>query len=168
MSNRYVMEALLRPAVELYSAAAGGAATFVLVVAPWSMALAPQVSYVTAAGFAIFTTIRTRQGLRILRYRRNIRRLPRYQMSSESIPVSRHFLFLGKGFMWEQKHTQRLLETKRPEVAPFLKPSVFYSLARQFERRYEYTFPGLCSLTRRDSFFNPVRPLPPVGGNSAI
>ncbi|CIM00580.1 Uncharacterised protein [Salmonella enterica subsp. enterica serovar Typhi] len=28
MSNRYVMEALLRPAVELYSAAAGGAATF--------------------------------------------------------------------------------------------------------------------------------------------
>ncbi|EBD3761209.1 TPA: type IV conjugative transfer system coupling protein TraD [Salmonella enterica] len=168
MSNRYVMESLLRPAVELYSAAAGGAATFVLVVAPWSMALAPQVSYVTAAGFAVFTTIRTRQGLRILRYRRNIRRLPRYQMSSESIPVSRHFLFLGKGFMWEQKHTQRLLETKRPEVAPFLKPSIFYSLARQFERRYEYTFPGVCSLTRRDSPLNPVRPLPPVGGNSAI
>ncbi|MJZ42553.1 conjugative coupling factor TraD, PFGI-1 class [Salmonella enterica subsp. enterica] len=168
MSDRYVMEALLRPAVELYSAAASGAAAFVLVVAPWSMALAPQVSYVTAAGFAVLATVRTRQGLRILRYRRHLRRLPRYQMSSTAIPVSNHFLFLGKGFLWEQKHTQRLLETRRPEVAPFLKPSFVYSLARQFERRHEYTFPGICRLTGVDSPFNPVRPLPPVGGNPAL
>lgn len=119
MSNRYVMEALLRPAVELYSAAAGGAATFVLVVAPWSMALAPQVSYVTAAGFAIFTTIRTRQGLRILRYRRNIRRLPRYQMSSESIPVSRHFCFWGKALCGSKSIPNVCLRRNGRKLLPF-------------------------------------------------
>lgn len=47
MSDRYVMEAMLRPAVELNSAIAAGCATFVCVCAPWAVALAPSVSYVT-------------------------------------------------------------------------------------------------------------------------
>lgn len=104
MSDRYVMEAMLRPAVELNSAVAAGCATFVCVCAPWAVALAPSVSYVTAGGFAVLSVVRARQGLRILRYRRNLKRLPRYVMTSRQVPVSRHRLFLGKGFMWEQKH----------------------------------------------------------------
>ncbi|VTP78885.1 conjugative coupling factor TraD, PFGI-1 class [Leclercia adecarboxylata] len=52
MSNRYVIEALLRPAVELNTAVVSGMAAYVCVQAPWAVALAPSVSYVTAAGFA--------------------------------------------------------------------------------------------------------------------
>ncbi len=50
MSNRYVIEALLRPAVELNTALVSGVAAYVCVVAPWSVALTPSVSYVTARG----------------------------------------------------------------------------------------------------------------------
>lgn len=168
MSDRYVMEALLRPAVELNTAVAAGCAAFVCVSAPWAVALSPSVSYVTAGGFAVLSSIRARQGLRILRYRRNLKRLPRYVMTSRQVPVSRHRLFLGKGFMWEQKHLQRLLETRRPEVQAFLQPSLPYRLARVTERWSEYRLPFVSQLLRQDSIFNPVRPLPPVGGNPAI
>ncbi|WP_431888462.1 type IV conjugative transfer system coupling protein TraD [Pectobacterium colocasium] len=165
MSDRYVMESLLRPAVELYTATTAWSATYICLTAPWAVALAPSVSWVTAAGFGVLALKRTRQGLRILRYRRNIRRLPRYVMSSKQIPVSNRYLFLGKGFQWTQKHTQRLLEARRPETECYVQPSVIYRMARDLEKKLEYSLPYLCRLTQSDTVFNPVRPLPPVGGS---
>lgn len=122
MSDRYVIEALLRPAVEFNTAIVTACASYLCITAPWAVALSPSVSYVTASGFAILSIRRVIQGSRILRYRRNIRRLKRYAMSSKNIPISHHQLFLGKGFLWEQKHTQRLLDTLRPEVAKYIRP----------------------------------------------
>ncbi|MEQ9864689.1 type IV conjugative transfer system coupling protein TraD [Pectobacterium aroidearum] len=165
MSDRYVMESLLRPAVELYTATTAWSATYICLTAPWAVALAPSVSWVTAAGFGVLALKRTRQGLRILRYRRNIRRLPRYVMSSKQIPVSNRYLFLGRGFQWTQKHTQRLLEARRPETECYVQPSVIYRMARDLEKKLEYSLPYLCRLTQSDTVFNPVRPLPPVGGS---
>ncbi|WP_075339301.1 type IV conjugative transfer system coupling protein TraD [Yersinia enterocolitica] len=165
MSDRYVMESLLRPAVELYSAGIAWSATFICLTAPWALALAPSVSWVTAAGFGVLALQRTRQGLSILRYRRNMRRLPRYEMSSRQIPVSHRYLFLGRGFQWTQKHTQRLLEARRPETAHYVQPSILYRMARNLEKRLEYSLPWLCRLTQADTFLNPARPLPPVGGS---
>lgn len=104
MSDRYVIEALLRPAVELNTAVVSACASYVCVTAPWAIALAPSVSYVMAGALGIFAIKRTREGLRVLRYRRNIRRLPRYVMTSRQVPVSQMKLFLGKGFLWEQRH----------------------------------------------------------------
>ena len=159
MSNRYVIEALLRPAVELNTAC---------VTAPWAVALAPSVSYATAAGFGVLAAVRFRQGMKVIRYRRNLRRLPRYVMSTRQIPVSRQRLFLGRGFRWTQKHTQRLQDTLRPEVARYLQPGWLYRMARQLELKTEHTVPRLGALLRQDSPLNPVRPLPPVGGNPAL
>ncbi|WP_432413699.1 type IV conjugative transfer system coupling protein TraD [Pantoea allii] len=166
MSDRYVMESLLRPAVEMYSATVAGSATFICLTAPWSVALAPSVSWVTAAGFGVLALKRTSQGLKILRYRRNIRRLPRYALTSDQIPVSRRHLFLGKGFQWSPRHTQRLMEARRPECEIYVQPSVIYRMARELEKKMEYSLPWLCRLTSADSALNPFRPLPPVGGSS--
>lgn len=168
MSNRYVIEALLRPAVELNTAVVAGMAAYVCVQAPWAVALAPSVSYVTASGFAVLSVVRARQGMKILRYRRNLTRLPRYVMSAGQIPVSRQRLFLGRGFRWTQKHTQRLQDTLRPEVAKYLQPGWLYQTARWLEMRTENSAPGLGKLLRTDSPLNPVRPLPPVGGNPVL
>ena len=165
MSDKYVMESLLRPAVELYTAGTAWSATYICLTAPWAVALAPSVSWVTAAGFGVLALKRTRQGLRIIRYRRNIRRLPRYEMNSRQIPVSNRYLFLGRGFQWTQKHTQRLLEARRPETEHYVQPTVIYRMARDLEKRLEYSLPWLCRLTQADTMFNPVRPLPPVGGS---
>lgn len=166
MSDRYVMESLLRPAVEIYSATVAGSATFICLTAPWSVALAPSVSWVTAAGFGVLALKRTSQGLKILRYRRNIRRLPRYALTSDQIPVSRRHLFLGKGFQWSPRHTQRLMEARRPECEIYVQPSVMYRLARELEKKMEYSLPWLCRMTSADYALNPFRPLPPVGGSS--
>ncbi|EIT6151035.1 type IV conjugative transfer system coupling protein TraD [Salmonella enterica] len=168
MSNRYVIEALLRPAVELNTAVVSGMAAYVCVQAPWAVALAPSVSYVTAAGFAALAVTRTHQGMKIIRYRRNLRRLPRYVMSTKQIPVSHRRLFLGRGFRWTQKHTQRLQDTLRPEVARYLQPNRFYLGARQLEMMTEHRLPWLGKLLSADTPLNPVRPLPPVGGNPAL
>ncbi|HHT7585846.1 type IV conjugative transfer system coupling protein TraD [Klebsiella michiganensis] len=168
MSNRYVIEALLRPAVELNTAVVAGMAAYVCVQAPWAVALAPSVSYVTASGFAVLSVVRARQGMKILSYRRNLTRLPRYVMSAGQIPVSRQRLFLGRGFRWTQKHTQRLQDTLRPEVAKYLQPGWLYQIARWLEMRTEHSAPGLGKLLRTDSPLNPVRPLPPVGGNPVL
>lgn len=168
MSNRYVIEALLRPAVELNTAVVSGMAAYVCVQAPWAVALAPTVSYVTAAGFAALAVTRTHQGMKIIRYRRNLRRLPRYVMSTKQIPVSHRRLFLGRGFRWTQKHTQRLQDTLRPEVARYLQPNRFYLGARQLEMMTEHRLPWLGKLLSADTPLNPVRPLPPVGGNPAL
>lgn len=168
MSNRYVIEALLRPAVELNTAVVAGMAAYVCVQAPWAVSLAPSVSYVTASGFALLSVVRARQGMKILRYRRNLTRLPRYVMSAGQIPVSRQRLFLGRGFRWTQKHTQRLQDTLRPEVAKYLQPGRLYQAARWLEMKTEHSAPGLGKLLRTDSPLNPVRPLPPVGGNPVL
>ena len=168
MSNRYVIEVLLRPAVELNTAVVSGMAAYVCVQAPWAVALAPSVSYVTAAGFAALAVTRTHQGMKIIRYRRNLRRLPRYVMSTKQIPVSHRRLFLGRGFRWTQKHTQRLQDTLRPEVARYLQPNRFYLGARQLEMMTEHRLPWLGKLLSADTPLNPVRPLPPVGGNPAL
>ena len=168
MNHRHVIEAPLRPAVELYSAAAGLAAGVVCLAAPWSVMLVPSVSYPLAGGFLLFAGIRARQGLTILRYRRNIRRLPRYVMTSSLVPVSRHSLFIGLGFRWEQKHTQRLHTCRRPEVAHYIHPGWFYRQARSLEKACESRLPAMRRILSRDSPLNPVRPLPPVGGSALL
>lgn len=168
MSNRHVIETLLRPAVELYSAAAGLAAGSICLIAPWSVMLAPSVSYPLAGGFLLFACIRGKQGLTILRYRRNIRRLPRYVITSRQVPVSHHTLFIGRGFRWEQRHTQRLHTCRRPEVAQYIHPNWLYRQARTLEKACDTRFPAVRRALSRDSILNPVRPLPPVGGSALL
>ncbi|MFS6933727.1 type IV conjugative transfer system coupling protein TraD [Klebsiella oxytoca] len=168
MSDRYVIEAMLRPAVELNTAVVAACACYICVTAPWAVALAPTVSYATAAGFGVFALKRANEGVRVLRYRRNIRRLPRYVMTSAQVPVSHQRLFLGRGFLWEQKHTQRLLATLRPEVERYVNPPALYQAARRFEQRHEYRYPRICKWLSSQSALNPVRPLPDVGGKPAL
>ncbi|MFG6656226.1 type IV conjugative transfer system coupling protein TraD [Scandinavium sp. M-37] len=168
MSNRYVIETWLRPAVEFWSAITGVAAASLCVLAPWSLMLAPAVSYPLAAGFMVFAAVRGRQGLMVLRFRRNIRRLPRYTMSSHQIPVSRHGLFIGRGFRWEQRHTQRLVACRHPQVAHYIRPGDLYRLARRLEKASDPRLPRIRSLLAREHWLNPVRPLPPVGGSALL
>ena len=167
MANPHSVEVLLRPAVELYTVAVCAGAALVCVVAPWSLALSPVLGLGSSTAFLTFGAIRLRDALSILRYRRNIRRLPRYIMTSGSVPVSRQRLFIGRGFRWEQRHTHRLMQTYRPEFRHYVEPTALYRFTRRLEQRLEFAphpLSKLARLTAWDSPLNPVRPLPPVGG----
>lgn len=167
MATNSANEVLLRPAVELYTVAICVAAALLCLYLPWAVALSSHIGYMMAAAFFLFALIRLHDAWLVLRYRRNIRRLPRYAVTSKEIPVSRKSLFIGLGFKWEQKHTHRLMQTYRPQFRKFVEQPYRYQLARHIEAKLEFAPPYLAwisRLTSWDNFFNPVRPLPPVGG----
>lgn len=167
MAQDHAVETLLRPAVELYSVAACSSAAALSLTAPWSLALTPSIGIGGACCCAALAAIRLKQASVVLRYRRKMRRLPRYVMTSRDIPVSHQRLFVGKGFRWDQRHTHRLMQTYRPEFRRYVDPSMMYQMARRLEAQLEfapYLLRQLPRLTGWDHPLNPVRPLPPVGG----
>ena len=163
--SRYTLEALLRPPVELYSAVCALCAALLCLNNAALLMLSSTESHLLAGGFLLLALRRSWQGWQILRYHHNLLRLPRYALTTRKIPVSRRRLFLGKGFRWQPIHTQRLYDCLQPEAARFLRPGLCHQLARRLEKRCEHALPWLTRLLTTDHWLNPVRPLPPVGGN---
>lgn len=166
MSNQYLIESLLRPPVEFYTATASAGASILCISTPWALALTPSVGYGLGAAFGALALVRAKQGWEIVRYHRNLKRLSLYTMSSKQVPVGRKYLFLGKGFRWTQRHTQRLHDCFQLYGEKYVSPSPLYAWVKAFEKKYEDHF--LSRLTSKDHFLNPFRPLPPVEGIPAI
>lgn len=168
--SAHPVEALLRPPVELWSALAASATGTVAILAPWALMMPPGLAYGTGAVLFTLALVRARQARRVLRYQRNMRRLPRYQLRADRIPLSRHKLFLGKGFQWTQQHTQRLRDTLRPEVQHYVQQGPLYHWARRKEVAWE-SVSGLrhvARLLRQSAWWNPLKALPAVGGTPAL
>lgn len=167
MAGDHGIEILLRPAVELYTVIACVLAATLCRGAPWALALSPLLGWGTAIAFLSLGSIRAYQAYEILRYRRSVRRLTRYAMSSRNVPVSNERLFIGRGFRWQAHHTHRLIQTYRTEHRRYVEPTSLYTFVRRLEQRLEVAPPTLSRLSRLTSWdhpLNPVRPLPPVGG----
>lgn len=163
------LEVLLRPPVELWSGTVSLSAGIICAIAPSTLMMTPSVGYTSAAILAGLGVHRLNQGSQILRYQRNLKRLPRFAMSSAQIPCYRNHLYLGQGFKWGQKHTQRLKDTLSPSAKRYLEPSKIYTAIRKFEREVENTkLQVIGRLTSTDHVLNPFRPFPPIGGNPAI
>jgi conjugative coupling factor TraD (TOL family) len=170
MSAAYPIEALLRPPVELYSAAVSAAAACATALAPDAFMMIPEVAYATSAVLGVFAVVRANEGLGVLRFQRNLKRVPHYEMRASKIPYSHKRLFLGRGFLWTQKHTQRLRAAFSPDAEIYLRPSAAYQWARRKEVEWEH-LPVLRHLAEglsRDTWWNPLRPLPDVGGKAAL
>ena len=163
------LEVLLRPPVELWSGTVSLSSGIICAAAPSTLMMTPSVGYTSAAILAGLGIYRINQGSQILRYQRNLKRLPRFAMSSSQIPCYKNHLYLGQGFKWGQKHTQRLKDTLSPTAKRYLEPSKIYTAIRRLERTVENTpFDAIGKLTSTDHVLNPFRPLPPIGGNPAI
>ena len=168
--SAHPIEALLRPPVELWSALVAFAAAAIAWLAPWALMMPPGVASSAGAGLALIGLLRGRQAWRVIRYQRNMRRLPTYTVRASQIPISRRKLFLGRGFRWTQKHTQRLRDTIRPDVQRYVQPGRLYQWARRKEVAWESTpvLNGLAGLLRSPAWWNPLAPLPSVGGKPAL
>lgn len=125
----------------------------------------PATGGILSAGLLSLAAIRARQARRLVRFQRNLRRLPTYSLAADEIPCSSTELFLGKGFYWTQEHTQRLYIARLPQYKHLTARNELYQWARRMEREH----PGwLANQLRRDVWWNPAKPLPPVGGDPAI
>ena len=170
MARQYPVEDLLRPPVELYSASIALLFATLLWVAPSLILMTTSVAHLSAVLLLILALWRFFQGLKIIRYKRGLKKLPYYSMSGNDVPVSQRQLFLGKGFRWRQKHVERLRAIYRDDADYYLLPSRCYRFARWLEGKFEYTpvLRNLISLLSSSNVLNPVRPLPPVGGSPEI
>lgn len=163
MSKEHGIETIFRPASEMYSAVTSIICAFICLFSPWVVALSSSVNIGVASAFLMFGIYRAKQGITIIRYKRNVKRLPFYSLTSKQIPVSNKYLFIGKGFKWEQIHLQRIILCRREEYKRFVEPTFLYKAARQWEQTHETGF--ITSVINSNRWFNPVKPLPPVGGN---
>lgn len=168
--KRYKLEAALRPVVEFQSAfLALMMASFVWLF-QYYLFMPPVISGVAAIGFGLYAAWRLKDALRLRYYQKHLSVLPRYLLKRSRIPVSGQALFIGKGFPWRQRHTQRLRDSMLPNNDRFLEDSRGYRFARNLERRFENTvlFYWLFRMLSSQSRFNPFRRKPEVGGNPAL
>jgi conjugative coupling factor TraD (TOL family) len=124
----YPLEALLRPAHELRSAAGSAFGAAVVIGAPGLFLLSRPWDWLLAGALVAHAAWRGAAGLQTLRYRANLRRQRHYEVTSNEIPWSAERLFLGRGFQWDQRHTQRLFEARRPENQPLLQQGLLVEL----------------------------------------
>ncbi len=96
--SRYALEALLRPPVEFYSTVTASCGALICLTQAPLLMLTPWQARLMACALMLLAMRRGWQGWKIVRYHRNLLRLPRYALTSRKIPVSRQRLFLGKGF----------------------------------------------------------------------
>lgn len=170
MKKRQQLEALLRSPVEWWSGSCALMVSIIVGCSSSHLLLPPLVGKILSSSLAAVSIWRFFQGYQVVRYQRNLKRLPFYALSSNELPISYQKLFLGKGFRWEAKHTQRLRDLKQNGREKYLKPNTLYQWARQFEIAHEHShgWQWLVKLFKSNHALNPVRPLPPVGGNPVI
>lgn len=162
----YPIENYFRKPYELAPVVADLAAAPAAIAFRDLLQLSPGAATIFALGCLAHGGWRLNQARRIIKFQRNLRRLPRYELTASEIPWSETELFLGLGFRWDQRHTQRLFTARQPEYAHLRARNRWYDRARNFERRH----PGhwLTKRFRQEAWWNPVAPLPPVGGDPAI
>jgi len=119
VSDRYQVESLLRPPVELFSAGLAVSMAAVVAAFPQWLYMPPTVAAAGAAFFFAYGLWRLRQGIRIVCYRMRLKRLPRFSLRRDRIPVSGRQLYVGRGFRWEGRHTQGRRDCLRPDNARY-------------------------------------------------
>lgn len=192
---KYPIEALLRPPVELYSAWTAWTLAVISIYMPGVIMMTPGVAYVSAAILLFIGLRRFLQGYTIYEYRRNLVKLPYYGLKPRQIPVSNRHLFLGMGFKWTQKHTQRLEDALNPVNERYLEPTLDQKIGRAigvflewvyFSKLFQKTavrvvawlvrksilldkgFKGFKKLWQAFWIISIFSPLPAVGGKPAI
>lgn len=161
------LENVYRKPYEIVPATTALAAAIAVKTWPELFMLPVQAAMATSAGLALLSAVRMSQGHKILRYRKNLLRLPEYALAPSDIPGSADALFLGRGFEWTQRHTQRLHQARQPHNEHLLKVGRLYKFARDYERNHpEGNL--LTNLTRSKDWWNPVTPQAPLGGRTEI
>lgn len=182
--SKYPIQQLLRPAHEIPVGLAYLLAAF-LSVESTSLLLGavstPAVAWGLASAFAARGLYRLYWGCRLLKYQYELHVLPPFEIASSEIPFSNRELYLGRGFEWRARHTQRRTDIDRIDFDYHKdRPSrLSYKVARSFENWVEnlninkrvkqvVLLSQLARLTSAKTWTNPVAPIPYVEGVAEI
>lgn len=170
MTMQTPLEGLLRPPLELISGCSALLVAFLIASYSSLFLLTVGMAHSLALGFILFGCYRFKQGYKVWRYQCNLKRMKTYSMTSNQLPVSNSKLFLGKGFLWTTKHTQRLRDLDLDYNLHFKYPSQIKLWARRKETEWE-TKPILnhiAKLLKINHWSNPFRPYPDIGGEPCM
>ena len=123
MKGSMVLEAKLRPPVELWSATVATGCATIAKYAPWALMMPPRLGDVCAGAALGFAYWRARQAAEVLRYQHGLKYYKVTRVAPHRIPAKPGLLYLGEGFAWTQQHTQRKMDASRPDAQPFVTPS---------------------------------------------
>lgn len=162
----YPVENMFRKPAELIAATASLATAVAVPYYGAQTGLSPWVTSACAVALVWHAGWRTYCAVQIIKFQLGLRWLPNYALRSGEIPWSKREMFLGMGFWWSQTHTQRLFLSRLPQHKHLKARNDWYLKAREYERDHPQAW--LTKLTSKASRWNPVSPLPPVGGDPAI
>jgi conjugal transfer pilus assembly protein TraD len=175
VATRHPIENLLRYPAEEISALTFSAGAAVVLFGGDALYLTPGTSITGAGLLAGFAAMRFRQSQRLRRYQRSLRVLPSYSMSGDQVPYSRDFVFLGRGFRWDKRHTMRVLQLQEPEHVHLVRPTRLMKWAQRLDLKLEPKVMAadprakqIRSWLRSNSLWNPARPMPKVGGSPEL
>lgn len=170
MSMHQPLEALLRPPVEWMTSLSAWLVAFLYMDHPHWLLVSAKQAELLAFSLTIFGAYRFREGYRVYRYQRHLKRMPTYIMTSQQLPVSQHQLFLGRGFLWTAQHTQRVRDLDLSYNLHYKNPSKMKSWARHKEFQWENKrwLKHTAKLLKKDHWANPFRPYPPIGGEPCL
>lgn len=170
MTQKYVVEALLREPAELYSAVMMSIGCALTLFSPALFMLPRSVSYSVALCLAFLAIWRFRQGLYVIRYQRGLVRSPKFVMRESKLPVKQEMLYLGDGFEWTGKHTQRIHDARDEKAEKYVQQRPFIRRLRLMEVEWggRPLLGFIPKVTSWDSILNPLRPLPNNGGEPML
>jgi len=170
MSMHTPLEGLLRPPLEWITTTTACVVALLLTAHPTNFFLTKNGAYTIAGILMMFGFYRFKQGYKVWRYQHNLKRMPAYTITSKELYVSKEKLFLGKGFLWTAQHTQRLRDLDLDYNLHFKQTSILKRWARTKELIWENrpVLKYLANLLKKDSFINPFRPYPDIGGEPSI
>ncbi|MGR5347180.1 conjugative transfer system coupling protein TraD [Vibrio mediterranei] len=177
MSTEVKLDGLLRPIYEYYVAATALVMAFALYhIAPY-INVTPVWSYIIIGGMVALAAKRIRQGFRVRRYQKGLNNIDAFRISTDQIPMSSKQTWIGRGFSWTAKHSQRVHEAKKEHLKKYYRLGLIYKWAREIEVNVELgndqkslsrTVAKWTSKRTWFGFKNPIAPIPDVGGNSAF
>lgn len=183
MSGGPVLEAKLRPPVELWSAVVASGVGLIAAFEPWVLMMPAEFGFVCAALAFAFAWLRATQAFEVLRYQHGLKYAKVTRASPHKLPVPKDQLYLGHGFEWTQQHTQRKVDATQPSAREFVIPGprerlfsrIGEMLQRWADRRRRVD--GFASRTvssvvltvvARSTWWNPLAPHPDLGGSPIL
>ncbi|MBA2710115.1 MAG: type IV conjugative transfer system coupling protein TraD [Tatlockia sp.] len=159
---KFPVENLLREATELYSGITLFSLATLAFASPHFLLLTNEMGLYATCSLGCFGAYRLMQVFRIKRYHRRLITMPYFAMSTIEVPLSKQWLYVGRGFLWLPRHTQRLKQVKQVINERFMQRSKSYRAVRSYAKGREHL--ALVKLLNTNSALNPFRPLPDVGG----
>ncbi len=168
MTDKYEVEVLLRPPVELYSAMIASLAAALVFMLPQRFMMTPSMAGFSALLLSLVAVHRFRQAWFIVRYQHRLKRTPVYRLPASAIPLSDRGVFLGRGFRWTQRHTERLYAARDKNAQAYVQASRLSAYLQQGQWQQGFRRRPLHRALTMDVGWNPLRPAPAVGGDATL